>query len=149
VTLLEPLRVAERFHGHLGWLAALALLHPAILLRHPRRRADLAVFLSTALVTVTAAMGAALYGPYRHLLRHLIFAGAPAMGYLFERKEHLGFGAVLMAWTGLAAYSGSRWAQGDERAWLHRASHWAFVVAAVFAIATALFGTLVASYRSF
>ena len=29
---------------------------------------------------------------------------APSIGLLFERKEHLAFGAVVLAWAGAAAY---------------------------------------------
>ena len=35
----DAARVGEHIHGHLGWLAAVALAHPAILLRQLGRRA--------------------------------------------------------------------------------------------------------------
>ena len=55
-----------------------------------------AVFLGTTLVTLAAAAGVVLYPQYRATLRQPIFAGAPVLGYLFERKEHIAFAAVLL-----------------------------------------------------
>ena len=134
----EALRLAEHVHGHGGWLSAVALLHPAIVLRRGRGGAW-AVGLSTTLVTVVAALGVWIYTPYRQLLRQRIFQTAPTMGYLFERKEHLAFGAVMFAWVGALAYL------ADRRTWSHRA----YVAAAAIALVVATLGTLVASYRTF
>src|ERR1700749_2784290 len=95
---LDLARVGEHLHGHVGWLAAIALVPPAIFLRRHERRAHLSVGLAVAMATLAGAMGASLYPSYRERLRPGIFAGAPFIGYLFERKEHLAFGAVLLAW---------------------------------------------------
>lgn len=73
---LDPLRIREHLHGHLGWLAVLALAHPAILLRNHRRRAHLSVALAVGVSTLAAAVGVSLYGPYRERLRQPIFASA-------------------------------------------------------------------------
>ncbi len=146
---VELLRVAEHVHGHLGWLAAIALVHPAILLRRTPRRAHLAVGLAVAGVTAVGAIGVALYGDFRDRLRQSIFAGAPAMGYLFERKEHLAFGAILFAWAGGIAYAAATRVDGDVRVSLRRAAHWAFVASAAMAVVAAAFGTVVAAYKSF
>jgi hypothetical protein len=144
-------RVGEHVHGHLGWLAAAALAHPAILLRRMRRRAHLSVGLAVGFATAAGALGVGLYPAYRERLRQPIFASAPAIGYLFERKEHLAFGAVLMAWTGGLAYAASQFRCDDVGAGdaLRKAACWAFVAAALLALTTALLGTLVASYRTF
>jgi hypothetical protein len=149
VPLVDPQRLAQHAHGHLGWLAALALAHPAILLRRSQRRAHLSVGLAVALVTLAGTVGVALYGEYREKLRQPIFAQAPSIGYLFERKEHLAFGAVLFAWAGGAAYAAATRADGDTRSALRRAAHWAFVAAATFALAAAILGTIVAAYKTF
>jgi hypothetical protein len=146
---VDPLRIAEHVHGHIGWLAAIALVHPAILLRRPTRRAHLSVALAVTAVTVTGAIGVSLYGAYRDTLRQAIFAHAPTMGYLFERKEHLAFGAILMAWAGAVAYAAAMRAPGSARVSMRRAAHWAFVAAAVLAVVTAVLGTIVAAYRTF
>ena len=66
-----------------------ALTHPAVLLRRPRRNVLGVAIAATALVTVAAALGALLYPSYRTGVKPLLFAATPAVGALFERKEHL------------------------------------------------------------
>jgi hypothetical protein len=147
---LDLARVGEHLHGHLGWLASIALVHPAVLLRRHERRAHLSVALSVAMATLAGTIGASLYPAYRERLRQPIFAHAPAMGYLFERKEHLAFGAILLAWAGAVAYAAAfRYADVGVRDALRRAAHWAFVASALLSVVTALLGTVVASYRTF
>ncbi len=146
---LDPLRLAEHVHGHLGWLAAALLLHPAIVLRNRKRRAHLAVALATAFVTLGAAGGAWLYVAYREQLKQQIFIHAPAIGYLFERKEHLAFGAVVLAWAGCAAYFAAPRATPDVRETLRTIAFRAFVASAALAIVVAVLGTVVAVYKSF
>lgn len=146
---LDPLRLIEHVHGHVGWLAAAALVHPAIVLRRRRRRAHLAVALSTALVTSASAIGAWLYVSYREELRRELFVQAPAVALLFERKEHLAFGAVVLAWAGAAAYWAAARAPEPRRELLRTASFRAFVASAGLAIVVAVLGTVVAVYKSF
>jgi hypothetical protein len=146
---LDPLRLEEHVHGHLGWLAAIALVHPAVLLRRPKRKAHLSVALGAGLVTVVGGLGVAQYGDYRDKLRQAIFQHAPTIGYLFERKEHLAFGAILLAWGGGVAYVGASRLEGETRDNLRRAAHWSFVAAATMALAAAVLGTVVAAYRTF
>ena len=86
VRAVDVVRLLERLHGHVGWLAVAALVHPALLLRR-RTRADLAVGLAVAIATVVSGAGAALYIPYRARIKPLLFQTEPAAGWLFERKE--------------------------------------------------------------
>ena len=145
----DLVRVAEHIHGHLGCLAAAALLHPAILLRNPKRRAHLSVALSTAFVTAVGALGVWLYSPYRDRIKQSIFIDAPWVGLLFERKEHLAFGAILLAWAGAGAYVAALGAGESLRAPLRVFAHRAFVVSAILALAVVALGTAVASFRNF
>jgi hypothetical protein len=145
----DPLRVMEHVHGHLGWLAAIALMHPAILLRHAQRRAHWSVALGVGIVTLAAAFGVAMYPAYRETLRQPIFASSAAVGYLFERKEHLAFGAVMLSWVGGVAYAVAMLAHGAVRLSLRRVAYRAFVAAAALAVVTAALGTVVAAYRTF
>lgn len=147
--MLDPLRLAEHVHGHIGWLAAALLVHPAIVLRNRQRRAHLAVALATIAVTLGAAGGAWLYVAYREQLKQQIFIHAPGIGYLFERKEHLGFGSVLLAWAGCAAYFAAPRATPEARAALRTIAFRAFAASAVLAIAVAVLGTIVAVHKSF
>jgi hypothetical protein len=143
------LRVLERVHGHLGWLGVAALLHPAILLANPRRRAKLAVTLATSSVTATALLGASLYPEYRARLKQQIFIEAPTVGWMFERKEHLAVGGVAFALVGCVAHLAVPVFHESVRANVARLAHRAFVIAFVLTAAVAALGVAVASYRSF
>lgn len=147
--LLDPVRLIEHVHGHLGWLAAALLVHPAIVLRSRRRRAHWAVGLSTGLVTVASAIGVWLYVAYRERLKQGIFLRAPVIGLLFERKEHLAFGAVLLAWAGAAAYFAAARATPPTAERLRTVAFRAFCGSAALAVLVAVLGTVVAVYRSF
>jgi len=143
-------RLVEHVHGHVGWLAALALVHPAILLRRRRRRALLSAVAGTALCTLAGVLGALMYRDYRERIKPLLFSEAPAFGWAFERKEHLGTAAVLLAWAGLSAHwaaHSSTTAGMNEP--LGRLAHWAYVAAAVSALLAASLGVAVACQRSF
>jgi hypothetical protein len=144
------LRVVEHVHGHIGWLAAAALLHPAILLRNPQRRAALSAFLATALITVGGLMGAFLYPEYRARLKQAIFIHSPTMGWLFERKEHLAVGAIAFAWMGCIAHLS--WPAFDDEAAKRRVAvtaHRAYLFAFVLSVAVGCIGVAVASYSTF
>jgi hypothetical protein len=145
----DALRMQEHVHGHLAWLAVVALVHPAVLLRRVGRRAHLAVGLAVVLVTVAAAMGVAMYDDYREKLRQPIFASSVGMGYLFERKEHLAFGVVAFAWIGAITYAAGVVAGAELRESLRKVAHRAFIVSAALALVTALLGTAVATYKTF
>lgn len=149
VMALDPARLVEHVHGHLGWLAAAALLHPAIVLRRRGRRAHLAVVLSTGFITTAAAVGVWLYVAYRQRLKQAIFREGATYGWLFERKEHLAFGAVVLAWAGTVAYFASRRASVPLAGSLQTFAFRAFVCAAALAITVAVLGTTVAIFRTF
>jgi hypothetical protein len=125
-------------------------MHPAILLRNPRRRARLAVALTTGSVCVAAAMGASIYPQYRIRLKQHIFIEQSWLGWVFERKEHLGVGVVAFALTGCIAHlAAPRFADEAQQTTMSRLAHRAFVVSFVLAVFVASFGVAVASYKSF
>ncbi len=150
--MLDSLRLAAHLHGHLGWLAAAVLIHPAIVLKR-RVKADFAVGLALAFVTVAGGMGVALYPSYREKIKQSIFIQDPRVGLLFERKEHLAFGVIALAWVGAIAYLVARGSALNEnpatRDSLRRASHAAFVAAAALAVVVATLGTVVATFKGF
>ena len=144
------LRVLERVHGGVGWLAAAALVHPAILLARPSRRARLAAWTGAVVPTLAGALGVGIYPEYRSRLKHDIFVASTAVGWAFERKEHLGVGAVMLAWAGLGCHLASlRAGHPEARRALARGAWAAFALAATMAVATAALGVGVASFRSF
>lgn len=147
--MIDPVRIVEHAHGHAGWLAVAALLHPAILLRDARRRAHLSVVLSVAFVTSVGGVGAWLYGEYRERIKQQIFIHAPRIGWLFERKEHFAFGAIFLAWAGAIAYFGARGTEGTTLRALRKTAFYAFSASFVLALASAVLGTVVASYQTF
>jgi hypothetical protein len=143
------LRWLQHVHGHLSWLGVAALLHPAIVLRSPTRRARLSAALSAAFVAATAVTGVAIYPAYRERIRGSIFLEAPRLGWMFERKEHLAVGAVALAAAGcLAHLAVSRDGDVETRLALARLAHRAFVASFVLALLAAAMGLAVASYRS-
>lgn len=142
------LRLLERIHGHAGWLAVAALLHPVIVLRSPGRRARGAAWSSTLLVSAVAGLGASLYPSYRSLLKQAIFQENATLGWWFERKEHLAVGAVCFAWVGLLCHLAAHRESAFQKrlaALAHRAYAAAFLSAGV----VATIGTIVAANRSF
>ncbi len=144
------LRALEHVHGHLGWLSVAALLHPAVVLRNPRRQARLSVALATGLVVVTALLGSWIYPAYRERIKQHIFLEAPRVGWLFERKEHLAVGAVAFALVGCVAHLTLPLVADEEiRRTMARLAHRGFVVAFVLALVVAVLGVAIASYRSF
>lgn len=147
---MDPLRLTEHVHGHLGWLAAALLVHPAIVLRDRRRRAHLAVILACAFVTVASAVGAWVYVAYREKLRQAMFISWPSVGLLMERKEHLAFAALVFAWAGTAAYFGAPRAKEETmRETLRTIAFRAFLCSAALAVVVAVLGTIVAVHKSF
>jgi hypothetical protein len=150
VISLTALRALEHVHGHLGWLSAAALLHPAILLRDPKRRARLAVVLTTGFVTATGALGVLVYPEYRARLKQAIFISAPTIGWLFERKEHLAVGAIGFAWIGCVAHLGARFFEDEALARsVAVTAQRAYAIAFVLSVAVATLGVIVASYKTF
>lgn len=92
-------RLLESLHGHLGALAAVALLHPAILLwrgRPATRGVRWTIGLSTLLTSAAFASGIIIYGDYRRLVKRALFRTDATAGFLFETKEHLAFIAVAL-----------------------------------------------------
>lgn len=140
------IRLLEHVHGHLGWLAVVALLHPAILLRNPKRRARLSAILSTSAVLLTGALGTFIYPEYRARLKQQIFIHAPNIGWWFERKEHLAVGALGFALIGCIAHlAGLRFE--SER--LMILAHRSYVASFALALIVAVIGVSVATYSTF
>ncbi len=142
---MDPIRALAHVHGHLGWLAAAILVHPAVILmrarRTPRARTPA---LATGIVTAQAALGAWIYPAYRERVRARLFQTEPHVGWLFERKEHLAFGLVIVAWIGLVLVLTARSRDDEEeRARLGRTAGLAYVVAAGLAVTVAILGTVV------
>lgn len=145
----DAARVVEHIHGHLGWLTAVALVHPAIVLRNWKRRAPWAVGLATGMATLAGGLGAWVYGPYRDRLKQGIFIHARWVGLLFERKEHLAFGAIGLAWAGAVAYVAALGAEEGTKLALRTFAWRAYVVSATLSFVVGGLGVFVAVYKTF
>jgi hypothetical protein len=145
------LRLLEHLHGHIGVLAAAALIHPALMLRRRRRSGAVVVVASaaTALVTMVGALGGLLYPGYRQLVKPALFARWPAVGWAFERKEHLGVATILLAWAGLAALLAEPRPDAGGSVPPVRAARVAYVAAAISATITATLGVWAAAHATF
>lgn len=161
----EALRSLARVHGVIAWAAAAALV-VALALAFARRAAGRGVVAATAaaaaLLTGAGAAGLGLDLPYRGRLRQRIFLEAPALGWMFERKLHLAFGAAALAWCALALLAAAALERrraggpgGPSRAmapWvrdLERGGRAALAASAVFALAAALLSAVVARRYAF
>jgi hypothetical protein len=142
------IRLLETIHGHLGVLAAAALLHPAILLRKGQAlsgRLRLAVVLSTSAVVLAFSTGLWVYPAYRTVVRAPLFRADVRAGLLFETKEHLAFAVVA---TSLGACVCALSAPRDGRG-LRQAASVAYAVGAALCIVTVCLGSYIASIHSF
>ena len=150
---LATLRLLEHLHGHLGWLTAAALAHPAILLRSKGaapRRAPWSVVLACLFVSLTSTLGYALYPDYRARVRQHLFQDAPRVAWLFERKEHLAYAALALAWAGAAAYLAARSTADVSAARVYqRAARTAFLASCGLSLCVGAAGIAVAITRTF
>ncbi|MDI1443369.1 hypothetical protein [Polyangium sp. 6x1] len=152
----ELLRRVALVHGVLAWISAVALVALAVILVRLRKDArlsrgiHLAALATTTLVTAAFATGAWLDLPYRVHLRQRLFLASRALGWLFERKLHLSFGALVFAGLALVALFAAGPDGHDEssRA-LRRASRLGYVASAIFALAACVIGTVVATRARF
>lgn len=142
------LRILETIHGHFGVLAAVALLHPAILLRRGRaltRGLWWSVVLTTGLTVVAFGSGLLIYEGYRTEVKRPLFLSEPTVGYLFETKEHVAWAVLSLALgAGVAALAAPRSARR-----LRMAAALVYAVAAVICFVTVGLGTYVAAVAGF
>lgn len=141
-------RVLESVHGHFGVLAAIALLHPAILLRRGlplSRGARWSIGLTTLVTALAFAFGVGIYEHYRETAKRAIFIESRTIGLLFETKEHLGFAVMALALgAGIAALVAPPSAVG-----VRRACALTYAAAAILCAVVVALGTLVASTQGF
>jgi hypothetical protein len=163
---LEALRRIAAAHGLLAWISAALLAIAAGLLARRRplpRYAIAASALATALTAIVSGLGMLLHEPYLSRLRQRIFVKDPALGWLFERKEHFAFGSLGLALGGLTSLVvfvlvERRFIRGTNVGSaptspvliaLRRAVLTAYIASAALALAACILSTLVARRFSF
>jgi len=146
------LQLVARAHAVVAWLATAALVVAAPRLIGRRRdRVTLAIAAAAALgITIAGGLGVLLEAAYRSQIRQQLFVRSPALGWLFERKEHLAFGAILLAWCALSTTAAARITREPERAKdLQRAARLAGITAAALALAASVMSAIVARRAHF
>jgi hypothetical protein len=146
------LQLVARAHAVVAWLATLALVVAAPrLIRRRRDRVTVAITSLAALgITLAGGLGVLLDAAYRAQLRQRLFVRSPALGWLFERKEHLAFGAIALAWCALTTAAAARLTRAPERAGdLDRAARLAAIAAAALAVAASVMSAIVARRAHF
>ncbi|MFT3767079.1 MAG: hypothetical protein QM820_16400 [Minicystis sp.] len=96
---LETLRAIARLHALVAWLATATLIAAAAthVIARARRFSTTLGAAAAVLALAAGGLGLALHDGYRARLRQRLFLASPSLGWLFERKQHLAFGAVLLA----------------------------------------------------
>ncbi len=98
--MIDWVELSRSLHGHLGVLAAAALVHPVVFLRPGRplsRGQRWATGAAAGLLAGVYAGGLALYPGYRASERPALMKDNFELALWFERKEHLAFVAVVLA----------------------------------------------------
>lgn len=90
------LRSLSTLHGALAWAAVASLVVSLAAAWRARRWLFPAILVAAALSTGAFATGITLHGPFQSKLRQKLFLASAPLGWLFERKEHLAFGALAM-----------------------------------------------------
>lgn len=93
------LRALAKVHAITAWIATVALIAAAWAHASERaRRLATAIGLAaTTLALAAGGLGFALHDGYRARLRQRLFLRSATLGWLFERKQHLAFAALLLA----------------------------------------------------
>ncbi|MBM4389791.1 MAG: hypothetical protein FJ090_01605 [Deltaproteobacteria bacterium] len=141
--MIDWVELSRSMHGHVGVLAAAALLHPAIFLRPGRplsRGQRWAVGAGAGLVGAVYASGLALYPGYRERERPALMQQDFALALWFERKEHLAFAAVVLAGTAALMVLSRR--DGTH----HRTARWMLGVSAALVLVAVGVGSVVGAW---
>lgn len=149
----DALRSVERLHAVAAWAATAALVATAWLCTRsgPVRRTARAVGAAAAVLVLAAgALGVTLHDPYRSRLRQRLFLDAPRLGWLFERKQHAAFAAILFAVSALATLLRlGRGGSAEEDRHLRRSAVLAWTASAALALAASVASAVVARRAHF
>ena len=146
------LHLVARAHAVAAWIATTALVVALPLqIRARRSRVTLAISAAAAIaITVAGGLGVLLEATYRSRVRQRLFVQSPAMGWLFERKEHLAFGAIVLAWCTLSTMVAAQLSRDPARAGdLRAAARLAAIASAGLALAASVMAAIVARRAHF
>ena len=154
------LHLVARAHAVAAWVATVALVVAIPLqIRARRGRATLAIGAAAAIaitiaititITLAGALGVLLEATYRAKIRQRLFVHSPRLGWLFERKEHLAFGAIVLAWATLSTMVAAQLSRDPARAAdLRAAARLAAIASAGLALAASVMAAIVARSAHF
>ena len=147
---LAALRSIARLHAWVAWLATAALAIAAVAHARGRRGATAVGAIAAVLVLATSALGLAMHDGYRARLRQKLFLASMTLGWLFERKQHLAFGAALLAVSAATtSIAERRAADGSLARELRRAALIGWIASATLAIAASCASAIVARRAAF
>ena len=138
----------ESVHGHVGVLAAAALLHPAILLRKGKpltSRNRWSVAGATLFSVAAFSTGILIYEDYRAQVKRPMFLASFRAGTLFEIKEHLAVIVISLALGALVC----AWVAPRDGNSLRKAAAHSYAMAAILCAAVVAMGTYVAAVQGF
>ncbi len=138
----ETLRRVVFLHGFSAWLGALLLTIVTVLLLRQKTQDKpwfrvLAVFATIDTIGAFSS-GVFLDEHYRVHLRQKMFLASKTLGWLFERKMHLSFGAFVFACIGLLTLVATR---KDAR--FFRPARGAYLAASIFALSACVISSIV------
>lgn len=150
----ETLRTIARLHAAVAWLATAALPAAAWSGRRAQRGAAWIGAAAAALVLAAGGLGLALDDDYRSRVRQRLFLASPSLGWLFERKQHLAFGAIALGVSAAATLAALRRVEarpGSEALAreLRRSATTACAAAALLALAASVASAIVAHRTAF
>ena len=140
------LHLIAQAHGVAAWIATAALAAAIpLLLRAHRARVTIAISaVAAAAITICGGLGVLLEAAYRSRIRQQLFGRSPSLGWLFERKEHFAFGAIVLAWCTLSTMVAAQLSRDPTRARdLHAAARVAAIAAAGLALAASVMAAIV------
>ena len=141
------LHAMELFHGAVALVATAAIAWAAVAALRGRLPKTPLAALAAALAILAGATGLTLDGAYRSRLRVRVFAHSRELGWLFERKQHLAFGAIVLALGATFVLFALRTADGNTSPHLTRAARRALVASALRAAASSIASILVAQHH--
>lgn len=138
----EALHRVVVLHGTIAWLGGLLVAFVAVLLlrgkTHDRPWFRALAAMATASTASAFITGVLLDEHYRVHLRQKMFLTSKTLGWLFERKMHLSFGAFVFACVGLMLLIASR-----NKVQFFRSARSAYVAAALFALGACTISSIV------
>jgi hypothetical protein len=146
------LHLVAQAHAVVAWVATAALAAALpLLIRARKSRLALAASAAAAIaVTLAGVLGVLLEATYRSRIRQRLFVRSPSLGWLFERKEHLAFGAILLAWCALSTMIAAQISRDPRRSGdLHAAARLAGIASAGLALAASVMAAIVARRAHF